>query len=454
MATPTARGTFEPLETEPASGGDPGWAAGPLAFAGPMETSAEEPGSPEDRPLESGGSRPGRGPVPGWARAAALAALVLVATAGALGWRSHHRAQILAQGMSRARDLVLLDTYGGYLQAADLLQPLTRLDPVGAGSLRAFALSMLAADYRDDAAADEARRLLVEPERAAEVPLAARLAEAALALPTREAGTATSHLGQAAPGPLTDTLRARVALAAGAPAALQEALDAAVAGPSPTPAALALQGDALRRSHRWDAARAAYAAALERSPTHPRAAFGLAKLALGGHLEPGEAMAALQRVLDDRAGSGANERGRAAVHLAALQARAGDRTAAYRTLDAAGLDPAARTWAEKAAGQEELERTAYRVVEGAPASLVSASDDDVYEPPPPPPPPPPKAEPRNGAKPVPARHHVSKAKVRGGKPAKGSPGHPAKPVKKKAKHRVAKAPGAKKKKRTAAGRAG
>ncbi|HZZ82957.1 MAG TPA: hypothetical protein VFE30_00310 [Anaeromyxobacteraceae bacterium] len=443
MATPIAGPSFEPLTSGPAEGEDPGWATGPVAFA----QAGDDPssGSIDDDPAAAGSAPPPpRRNLPRWFRTAALAGLVLVATAGALVWRGHHRAQILAQGLAQARARVLLDTFGGYRGAADLLQPLTRLDPVEAGSLRAFALAMLAADYRDEASAEEATRLLVEPERADSVPAFAHLAEAALALHAKEAGTATTQLGQAGPGPIADALRARVALLAGASGALREALDAAAASPSPYPAALALQGDQLRRQREWEGARAAYAAALDRSPNHPRATFGLAKLALGGHAAPGEAMAALQRLVDDRTGTGANERGRAALHLSALQARAGDRTAAFRTLDAAGLDPAARTWAEKAAGQEELERTAYRVVDGAPRSLLSASDDDAYEPPPPPPPPAPKAEPRNGAKSAPARHRVAKSKVHGGKtlPAKRTKAHPAKPVKKKAK--VAKAPAKKK----------
>ncbi|BDG07857.1 hypothetical protein [Anaeromyxobacter paludicola] len=418
MATPISGSSFEPVAPEPVTEGDPGWAS---VEPGPGRSEAA-PLPADDGDLEPGDGSPAEGASarrrrPGWYRAAALAALVLVATAGALAWRAHHRAQILAQGLAKARALVLLDTYGGYRGAADLLDPLARMDPVEAGSLRALALSMLALDYRDAPAEGTARRLLVEPERAATVPESAHLAQAALALRAREAGTATSHLGRVPAGPLAGTLRARVALLAGAPAALKEALEPAATDPSRYPAALALQGDQLRRERSWEAARAAYASALERSPTHPRAAFGLAKLALGGHAAPGEAMAALQRLVDDRAGTGASERGRAALHLAALQSRAGDRTAAYHTLDAADLEPAARTWAEKAAGQEELERTAYRVVEGAPPSLQSASDDDVYEPPPPAPPPAPKAEPRKApAKAAPVAHRPAKAKVKA-KPA-------------------------------------
>jgi len=356
MATPIVGSAFEPLAPEPAAGGDPQRAITPAALAqaggGPPSEVAPEDAGERDSPAPT----PARHRRPGWFRAAALAALVLVATAGALAWRGHHRAQVLAQGMAQARGLVLLDTWGGYRGAADLLEPLTRMDPLEAGALRAFALAMLASDYRDDRAAEAAKRLLVEPERAAEVPEFARLAHGALAL----------------------------------------------------------RGDQLRRQRNYDAAHAAYASALERSPTHPRAAFGLGKLALGGHAAPGEAMAALQRLVDDHAGTGSSERGRAALHLAALQARAGDRTAAYHTLDGAGLDPAARTWAEKAAGQEELERTVYRVVEGAPPALQSASDDDVYEPPPPPPTPAPKAEPRSGSKAA-SHHRASKAKLHAGK---------------------------------------
>jgi tetratricopeptide (TPR) repeat protein len=170
------------------------------------------------------------------------------------------------------------------------------------------------------------------------------------------------------------------------------------------PAALALQGDALRRSGKAEAARLAYLAALQISPYHPRAAYGLAKLALSGKARADEAFPALERILADREGTPANERARAALHLAALQGRAGDRAGAQRTLDASGTSGADRAWLEKGVGEEELSRTGYRVVDRAPPGVQSASDDDPYvAPPPPPPPEPPKAVVKKVAKKPPAK---------------------------------------------------
>jgi tetratricopeptide (TPR) repeat protein len=145
--------------------------------------------------------------------------------------------------------------------------------------------------------------------------------------------------------------------------------------------ALALRGDVQRRSGHHAEAASSYREALTASPLHARASFGLAKLALSGQAEPTEAREALGRLLDDREGTPRNERARAALYLAALQARSGDRAGASATIDRAGLDPAARSWLEKAAGELELQRGAYRPVGGAPAPLLSASDDDPYVPP-------------------------------------------------------------------------
>ncbi len=82
-----------------------------------------------------------------------------------------------------------------------------------------------------------------------------------------------------------------------------------------------------------------------------------------------EAEAALRRLLDDRDGTPAVERGRAAVHLAALRLRAGDRTGADAALDAAGLEAPARAWAARAATVAADHRGPYRAVSGAPAPL-------------------------------------------------------------------------------------
>jgi len=365
------------------------------------EPTTRSPGQPEDfgapgepvtqteldlEPKPSGG-------LPGWAKVAAVVAAVAVAGAAALAYRSHHRKRVLREGLARAQSLLRADTFAGYREASRLLEPLSKLDPVEAGAMRAFALAALFADYRDPKASAEAEGLLVEPGRAAEVPEAAQLAYATLALGRAEVGNAAgfSARTRSATGL---ALQARTSLAAGNLGAAAEPLARAVQADPTLPMALALRGDVQRRSGLAAEAQGSYREALVASPAHPRAAFGLAKLALSGQAEPAMAREALTRVLDDREGTPRNERARAALYLAALQARAGDRPGAASTVDRAGLDPAARSWLEKAAGELELHRGPYRVVGGTPSPLVSASDDDPYVAPPPPPP---RAEPAQAA---------------------------------------------------------
>ncbi len=319
---------------------------------------------------------------PSGLKIAAIVAVIAIAGAGALAYRGYHRKQVLAQGVARARQLVASDTYGGFRDAAQILEPLVPIDPIQAGSLRAFALAMLAADYRDEDAAIRAEGLLLQPERAPTVPQMASLARAALALSRREVGTATTFVSRAS-GPWAPTLAARMSLAAGNLSGAAESLDAALAVDPRFPAALALRGDVLRRRKDSDGARTAYARALEASPSHARAAFGMGKLALSGVVPPPQAIPHLLRLVGDRAGTADNERARAALHLAALLGRAGDRAGAAQAIEAAGVDPASRAWLERAAAQEEAERGPYRVVDGAPTGLRSASDDDPYVPPPP-----------------------------------------------------------------------
>jgi tetratricopeptide (TPR) repeat protein len=212
-----------------------------------------------------------------------------------------------------------------------------------------------------------------------------------------------------------------VALLAGNPSGAAGFAAEAVAADAGMPAALALQGDALRRTGKPEAARQAYLAALAASPTNPRAAYGVAKLALSGRARADEAYPALERILADVEGTPSNERARAALHLAALQGRAGDRAGAQRTLDASGTSGADRAWLEKAVSEEELSRTGYHVVDRAPPGLQSASDDDPYVAPPPPPPEPPKVEKKPAPKKASAAKSKTPAKSKGAKaPAKGS----------------------------------
>jgi hypothetical protein len=328
---------------------------------------------PDERedPRPSGPS--GSGPLRGRLKWVAAAALVL-AVAALVAYRGYHRRRVVAEGLDRARAALRLDTADGYRRAASLLEPLVDLDPLRAGSVRAFALAMLFADYRDGGAELEAERLLVTPGRAAEVPVDAQLALAALALGRREAGNALTAATRASAAIEAQVISARVALLAGNVSAAEG--PAAAAADAGLAAGHALLGDVLRRT-RGDPARSrtAYLLALERSSLHPRAAFGLAKLAHAGGADPAEAAAALRRVAADP-GTPAAERGRAALHLASLRLREGDRAGAHASLDAAGLDPAARAWAERAALAVAAHRGPYRAVEGAPPALRSASDDD------------------------------------------------------------------------------
>jgi len=380
----------------------------------PAAPGSEDPGFPPgDEPVEVGsedivdgspaaGRKRGRSGAPRWLVLSLGAVVVAVGALGVYAYRAHQERRIVAVSIARARQLVRADTWLGSQRAADLLGVrAAHLDPREAGALRALALALLAIDFREASAATEANALLVEPMRASRVTPEAQLAVAALALREGKAGTALEYANRAGQGGLADVLAARVALLAGSGAAAAESLDRALTGDPELPAALALRGDLLRRSGRAADARAAYVAAIGASSRalaaglpgtdaaapgpHARATFGLAKLALSRDIAPEEANAPLRRLAGDTGGSPQVERARAALYLSALQARAGDRAGAAATLEATGLDADLRAWLQRAAGQLEVERGRYRVPDGTPGTLVSASDDDPWIPPPPPP---------------------------------------------------------------------
>jgi hypothetical protein len=389
--------------------------ATPLAYEPPPELGDEG----------DGGRRERRSPA---LRLAVVAAAVLLVGAALLAYRVHHRRKVVAAALSQADALLRLDTAAGYRRAASLLEPIAELDPVQGASVRAFALAMLSADYREADAAAESEELLVAPGRADQVPPHAHLAAAALAMRRGEAGTATTAIARAGDGPWPLAMQARVAIAAGnLEAALPPAASAAAEGSFP--AGLALHGDVLRRLRRDPGgARAAYEAALAASPGHPRAAYGLAKLALSGHAPAADAEAALRRLLEDRDGTPAPERARAALHLASLRLRAEDRAGADAALHSAGLDAASRAWADRAAAVLAERRGPYRAVSGAPPAVQSASDDDPGELSPAAPPPPaaakaaPKKAPKKAtAKKAPAKQPALKKAAASGKPAHKKP---------------------------------
>ncbi len=369
----------------------------------------EELGTPEEPPHRMRRSAP-------ILKVVAVVLAIALVLGGVLIVRRQRQRRALSEGLDKAAEMMRSDTHAGYSAAADLLRSLVPIDPLQAGSVRAFALGMLVSDYREEARAQEAEALLVEPERAPVVPPAANLAEAALLL-SRQAGTATTFAARAQGSPWSGTLQARVALLAGNLPVAAELVDGALAIDPEFPAALALKGDVLRRRRDFDGARAAYAAVLRVSPVHPRAAYGMAKLALSEKAPREQATRPLEQMLADR-GTPSNERARAALHLAALRGRAGDRSGAAAAIDSSRVPPDARPWLEKAAAAEELSRTGYHVVGSAPAALQSPSDDDPYEPPPPQPPTAEKRRP--AAKAAPAKHVTAKTKAKAAKLSKKS----------------------------------
>lgn len=351
-------------------------------------------------------------PFPAWLKVAAGLSAALLALTIVYAYRSYQERRIVTLSLERARFLVLSDTWLGYQEAATLLGAgAVRADPIEAGAYRALALAFLAADYRDTDAATLATAALVEPMRAKRVPVAAQLATAVLALANGQAGTAMDYASRPTDGgALAQVIMARVALLASNPPVATESIERALSINPEMPAALALRGDFLRRQGSAEEARKAYQAALAASsralasglasasgdsgPLHARSVFGMAKLALSREILPADALAPLARLASDRAGSPQLERVRAALYQSALQARLGDRPGAAVTLDSTGLTGDLRGWLERATGQLEVERGRYRVPDGTPPNLVSASDDDPYIPPPPPPKVEPPAAPR------------------------------------------------------------
>jgi hypothetical protein len=352
--------------------------------------------------LAEAGSRPPRTPHRSSApRVALFAAVILLVVAALLGYRSYHRSRVLAQGTAIAEAALRLDTAAGYHMAADTLEPLSRLDPREAASMRAFALAMLASDYREADLGGEAEALIAAQGRSAQVPRYADLAAAALFLGRGAVGDATTYAGRAVEAPWSGALLARLALLAGNPEAGFGPLQRSLAADPGLAASLAMQGDLTRRIRRdVHAARAAYGAALASSRIHPRATYGLAKLALASQIPLNEAIPPLRALVNDTQATPRNERARAALHLASLELRGGDRTASSATLDAIeGIDRPARAWADLAVLIAATDRRSYRAVKGPPPLFVTASDDDPLEAEAVEPTPPPKVASKPAAKP-------------------------------------------------------
>jgi hypothetical protein len=397
----------DPSDRDPPSAGPAGQAGDPTGYEPPFEFDEPSPSrahATADDLAEAGARSPRPPHRSSSRRVAIIAGVILVVAAALLGYRSYHRRKVLAEGTAIAEAALRLDTAAGYRKAADTLEPLARLDPREAASMRAFALAMLASDYREADLGGEAEALIAAPGRADKVPAYADLAAAALFLGRGAVGDAATYAGRAGDSPWSGALLARLAMLAGNPEAATEPLQRSLAADPRLTASLAIQGDLARRVHHdVHAARTSYVAALASSRTHPRAIFGLAKLALASQIPLNEAVPPLRALFNDTQATPRNERARAALHLASIELRAGDRPAANATLDAIeGLDGPGRAWAGLAALIAATDRKGYRAVKAPPPIFVTASDDDPLEAPaidPTPPTPAPKATPRSAAKP-------------------------------------------------------
>jgi cellulose synthase operon protein C len=235
-------------------------------------------------------------------RGALAAAAVLVALAGAVGTylavRAQNRAAEAASAAARARVGIARDTRASLEQAAEAL---VRAREDGSTpeltALAAQVNAILAAEHDDDAARKLARALAADPA-AGEGALFARALLAETAADRKAAEQAVLAAGENA-SPIVQALAGRILLARGeADAGRARLLLAANAAP-PLLRALAELGDAALASGDAEGALAYHAAALEKMPTHPRAAVGAAeaRLALGRELP--EARRALEAVEAD-----------------------------------------------------------------------------------------------------------------------------------------------------------
>src|SRR5512137_3088827 len=136
---PTLETGFE--EVAPVGGATPGPRGSDPEWVEPTDTVTRPLDLEEEAPPPPAGPAPRR-PSRRLQIAAAAAVGVVLVAAGLL-YRSHHRQKVLAQGMARAREVSRADTFAGYRDAAQILEPLVPIDPLEAGALRAWALAML-----------------------------------------------------------------------------------------------------------------------------------------------------------------------------------------------------------------------------------------------------------------------------------------------------------------------
>ena len=338
-----------------------------------------------------------------------------------LGYRAYHRAKVLAEGTAIAEAALRLDTAAGYRKAADTLEPLARLDPREAASMRAFALAMLASDYREAELGGEAEALIAAPGRADKVPAYADLAAAALFLGRGAVGDAATYAGRAGESPWSGALLARLALLAGNPEAGFEPLRRSLAA-DPRPG---------RR--RWPC-RATWPAASTTTSTPPAPPTRRPWPPPASTRAPPTASPSWRwprrfpstRPSRRSAPCSTTPRPRRATSGRAPRSTSPRSSCAPatgprprpRSTPSRGSTGAARAWAELAVLIAASDRKGYRAVKGPPPLFVSASDDDPLEAPAVDPTPPPGAA--QGRR-QPAKKPAAKPVKKAPPPAKKAP---------------------------------
>ncbi|HYG67283.1 MAG TPA: tetratricopeptide repeat protein, partial [Anaeromyxobacteraceae bacterium] len=235
-------------------------------------------------------------------RGAVAIAAVLVALAGAVATylvvRSRGRAEEAAGAAARARVGIARDTRAALEQAAEALA--RAREHVASPELTALAAeanAILAAEHGDEDAGRLARALAADPA-AGEGALVARALLAATPAERKTAEQAVLATGSAA-SPLVQALAGRILLARGEADAGRGRLLLAAAATPPILRALADLGDAALAAGDPEGALSYHLAALEKMPTHPRAAAGAAEARLALRRDLPAALRTLEAVEAD-----------------------------------------------------------------------------------------------------------------------------------------------------------
>lgn len=269
--------------------------------------------------------------------------------------RSAHREADVKGYVEAARKGLARDTAGALRDAARVLASARELDPQNgeAVALSAEVEALLAADFDDEEARDQARALADSP-LAGEGAVAARYLLASSPAELR-AASEPLRTQPVAVGPVLQILAARVLLARGEAESALSRLEIAAKGSPPSLRALADLGDYYRERGDLDQALGYYRAALSAHPTHPRSAIGAAeaRLALGRDL--GESLATLQAVeADESSPPAAADRMRFELAYARLLGATGQRAAATERLGRAAEKLGARAELPAAAAEIQM----------------------------------------------------------------------------------------------------